>query len=1151
MKQLFSVRRSRGPYIAMRHVAIKRFRWRAIRVRVPCSHFGLAMYVAARLGTGVVVRYCSALVPQARQLLVGRYKMAGGSRHCYHYRAGSLPNSGPALGEHAGRCYSRQCSQTQHDIHECIHDRSNPSGWFYHVNQAAVEYVSLPDAPGKQCRHSHKAARGRQSTRVALPSCSLQGRHHASHSSPGPPSTHYKFFNDHQSQPPPMTRDYYHFAQKLLKSSTPEACSTTLHTSAVDPPGSTRPGAINSTNHSVGPSIPVRYLYVNTPLRSVHPGVQKGRAPTTTNTSIRRRTATSGCIADRSTEGTGRGICLGRECPTVAGTHPDSSRKTAHTTYCSMFLHQVSTPIYFPSHTRPGTDPHPAVSALATGNDTKLGIVNSFFGNSAPATWGQRYLASPYGTSATSTTHATADLLLRPNPGDRDTESIRAQADDWLKNVEESAACGSGFTRWPVCSRHVTRGGGRLSLCRLTPGLELFAHAVVDTLAIAGELNSVELYPGDEDCVVLRVLPRTVEPQQCAKIVVLYYTLEALAERPPLLPKPTTLHLKPYVEHSFQPRNACEAMWFQQNRTLLHFATVIRQHLDMHFLKRWIGRGGPIAWPPYSPDITPPDFWLWRHIKSMAYATSLDTSNELITPETFAHTSAMHCLYGSRLGSLEIAFFQLVDLQVWELLSEILVDGVVVGRQPQQLGVKAGMDRSSYWLKVQGFGSYLSLDVLLGQLTPEIVGASKLQSSWKRGSFGMLAGSVALRRVELSTGLRQAVPTLESRWLFGQRDGQRGGCGVWRKRETKERREQLLFPLTHQAPSAGQAIPGLKASCGMYSVTALFLGEGHSCGEARRENYVVHGTYNCEARTHIEVHLRMLHGSDGPHRLHRRLQQEKSNYSLLGDCPVGSYVHPLLPYTTLSRHFLKPTSRGAVGWCAAGLQCGRFWVSIQSEFHFSFTDGGHGGSAISTLPSHHQGELGAIPGRVTKFSQVGIVPDDAVGRRVFSGISHFPRPFIPSLPSPSSALKTSLLRASQISSLILSLTSQAWTAYTSLFSSILSLSFHCCFLSSLHTQQPNFLHPHSQFNILYVLTSLYALLLPFNDFQPISFIHRELGYMDRNDAFRCFTRVEQCVHDNDDDAVAGLRVMMPMAHGCSSSPPPLKILPVLMKFPPE
>ncbi|KAJ8870343.1 hypothetical protein PR048_029364 [Dryococelus australis] len=55
------------------------------------------------------------------------------------------------------------------------------------------------------------------------------------------------------------------------------------------------------------------------------------------------------------------------------------------------------------------------------------------------------------------------------------------------------------------------------------------------------------------------------------------------------------------------------------------------------------------------------------------------------------------------------------------------------------------------------------------------------------------------------------------------------------------------------------------------------------------------------------------------------------------------------------------------------------------------------------------------------FSHVGMVPDDGAGRRIFSGISHFPAPsFRPASYSPQappSALKTSLLRATQISSL--------------------------------------------------------------------------------------------------------------------------------------
>ncbi|KAJ8870352.1 hypothetical protein PR048_029373 [Dryococelus australis] len=89
----------------------------------------------------------------------------------------------------------------------------------------------------------------------------------------------------------------------------------------------------------------------------------------------------------------------------------------------------------------------------------------------------------------------------------------------------------------------------------------------------------------------------------------------------------------------------------------------------------------------------------------------------------------------------------------------------------------------------------------------------------------------------------------------------------------------------------------------------------------------------------------------------------------------------------------------------------------------------HGRSAhlyvktVGLLASHKGGRPSSIPGRFTpKFSQVGIVPDDAADRQVSSGISHFPRPCVPALlhthlSSPSSALKTSVLRAAQISSL--------------------------------------------------------------------------------------------------------------------------------------
>ena len=41
-----------------------------------------------------------------------------------------------------------------------------------------------------------------------------------------------------------------------------------------------------------------------------------------------------------------------------------------------------------------------------------------------------------------------------------------------------------------------------------------------------------------------------------------------------------------------------------------HFERNVRQWMDRHFNNRWIGRGGPIAWPARSPDLTPCDFFV-------------------------------------------------------------------------------------------------------------------------------------------------------------------------------------------------------------------------------------------------------------------------------------------------------------------------------------------------------------------------------------------------------------------------------------------------------------------------------------------------------------------------------------------------------------
>ncbi|KAK3894978.1 hypothetical protein Pcinc_001271 [Petrolisthes cinctipes] len=70
-------------------------------------------------------------------------------------------------------------------------------------------------------------------------------------------------------------------------------------------------------------------------------------------------------------------------------------------------------------------------------------------------------------------------------------------------------------------------------------------------------------------------------------------------------------------------------MWFMQDGAPAHFARDTRDFINVMYPDKWIGRVGPIAWPPRSPDITPLDFYLWGHLKSRVYATQINTRQEL------------------------------------------------------------------------------------------------------------------------------------------------------------------------------------------------------------------------------------------------------------------------------------------------------------------------------------------------------------------------------------------------------------------------------------------------------------------------------------------------------------------------------------------
>lgn len=78
-------------------------------------------------------------------------------------------------------------------------------------------------------------------------------------------------------------------------------------------------------------------------------------------------------------------------------------------------------------------------------------------------------------------------------------------------------------------------------------------------------------------------------------------------------------------------RDYPEDMIFQQDGAPPHFAIEVRQYLDRKLPEHWMGRGGSISWPAYSPDLTPCDYFLWGYIKDIVYRNPPRTISELKT----------------------------------------------------------------------------------------------------------------------------------------------------------------------------------------------------------------------------------------------------------------------------------------------------------------------------------------------------------------------------------------------------------------------------------------------------------------------------------------------------------------------------------------
>ena len=72
-----------------------------------------------------------------------------------------------------------------------------------------------------------------------------------------------------------------------------------------------------------------------------------------------------------------------------------------------------------------------------------------------------------------------------------------------------------------------------------------------------------------------------------------------------------------------------EEQWFQQDGATPHTANITMEWLDCCFAGRQISRRRIPEWSPHSPDLNPPDFYLWGFLKDHVYQNNPQTIAEL------------------------------------------------------------------------------------------------------------------------------------------------------------------------------------------------------------------------------------------------------------------------------------------------------------------------------------------------------------------------------------------------------------------------------------------------------------------------------------------------------------------------------------------
>jgi hypothetical protein len=104
-----------------------------------------------------------------------------------------------------------------------------------------------------------------------------------------------------------------------------------------------------------------------------------------------------------------------------------------------------------------------------------------------------------------------------------------------------------------------------------------------------------------------------------------------------------------YWEHTEKLCNHMVTMrvHLQQDKAPPHYANPVKAFLDQQFPSKWMGKGGPITWPPRSPDLTPSDFFLWEYKTDLVYHMDVQDMHNLLcqitaTCKTYTGNAAKH-----------------------------------------------------------------------------------------------------------------------------------------------------------------------------------------------------------------------------------------------------------------------------------------------------------------------------------------------------------------------------------------------------------------------------------------------------------------------------------------------------------------------------